>query len=444
MVFSACQPGLGLFNRAAEQADEQRIVGSGTIEAETVILASEMGGQVAAIYVAEGDEVSQGDLLVQLDASLLESKHRQLEVALDTARAELVEASAEPREEAIAVARAELAEAEAIREGAMTVLQAAEALAETPLTLATKVEEARGQVAWLEKEVEAAQAQLHAAEIRRDEAARSQADDEAKTVAQVLAYQAEAAQANLAATKVELEGARRQLALLQDMAAKPVTFIAQANAARRSYDEADVAVAVAEARLALAQADPVPEEVTIARAAVRQAEAAMRRVEIELEQAALFAPRSGVICQCAVESGELAVPGVSLLQIADLDTVTLRVFIPEAQVGQVRVGQQALVLVDAYPGETFAGQVSFIGLEAEFTPKNVQTQEDRVDLVFAVRIDLDNPDHRLKPGMPADAEIVGADPGDGARTGAPDTSLEPGVGQMITETPERKTDSPAG
>jgi HlyD family secretion protein len=72
----------------------------------------------------------------------------------------------------------------------------------------------------------------------------------------------------------------------------------------------------------------------------------------------------------------------------------------------VDIGQTAQVTVDAYPDETFEGTVTFIALEAEFTPKNVQTEEERVNLVFAVKISLENPDHRLKPGMPADAEIL--------------------------------------
>jgi multidrug resistance efflux pump len=81
-----------------------------------------------------------------------------------------------------------------------------------------------------------------------------------------------------------------------------------------------------------------------------------------------------------------------------------------ADAGRVRVGQPAVVRVDAYPGEEFQGMVSYLAPEAEFTPKNVQTRDDRADLVYAVRITLDNPAHRLKPGMPAEAEITTASP----------------------------------
>jgi multidrug resistance efflux pump len=127
---------------------------------------------------------------------------------------------------------------------------------------------------------------------------------------------------------------------------------------------------------------------------------------VQLDKLSLTAPRDGLVSQKLVNPGELAAPGAVLVEISDIETVDLTVFIPETRIGQVKIGQKALVYVDAYEGEEFEGKVSFIAHEAEFTPRNVQTQEERVNLVFAVKITLDNTDHRLKPGMPADAEIV--------------------------------------
>ena len=98
----------------------------------------------------------------------------------------------------------------------------------------------------------------------------------------------------------------------------------------------------------------------------------------------------------------MAAPGAPLYTLADLDEVTLTVYVPEAELDQVSLGQMVEVTVDAYK-EVFNGQVSHIASEAEFTPKNVQTQEERVHMVFAVKVRLENADHQLKPGMPADA-----------------------------------------
>jgi len=107
-----------------------------------------------------------------------------------------------------------------------------------------------------------------------------------------------------------------------------------------------------------------------------------------------------------VSAGELAAPNFSLLTIADLDQVTLTVYVPENQIGLVKVGQTVHVNVDSFPERTFSGEVVHIASRAEFTPKNVQTKEERVSTVFAVKIGIPNPDHALKPGMPADAQVL--------------------------------------
>lgn len=385
---------------------DNRIVGSGTIEAEIVAITTETGGRIVAIHADEGDEVRQGDLLVELDTSLLKANQNQLEAALATARANLAEVSSPPRPEDVGAAKAELLQAQAARDGVYAVWQQTQSIVEDPLELNARIGTARGEIAILEKQVEAAQAELKAAEIQRDEAARNQLNNEAMVLSQVAVKQAEAARANLAAAEAELAGAQSQFALLIAMRDNPLALITQANAARTAYEQAEAAVLVAEARLASVKAGPMPEDVAIAEAQVQQAEAALGSVEVQLDNLNLTAPRDGIISDRPANPGELATPGATLMNLGDLDQVTLTVFIPETQIGRVRVGQTARVEVDAYPSETFEGTVAFIALEAEFTPKNVQTEEERVNLVFAVKITLDNPDHRLKPGMPADAEII--------------------------------------
>jgi HlyD family secretion protein len=383
-----------------------QITGSGSIEAETIAIASETEGRIVAMRADEGDEVHRGDLLVELDTTTLQAQQNQLEAALVTARANLAEVSAAPRAEDVAAAEAELQQAQARRDGSYSVWQETQSIAKNPLDLKARIDATRGQVAILEKQMEAAQATLKEATIQRDEAARNQLNDEAITRSQVAAKQAEAAQANLDATEAELAGAQRQLALLIAVQNKPLALIARANAAQMSYQQAGAAEKMAEAKLAAVKAGPRPEEVAIAQAKVQQAEAALARLQVQLDKMTLTAPRDGIVTERPANPGELAAPGATLMNLGDLDRLTLTVFIPETQIGRVRVGQTAHVTVDAYPGQIFKGMVTFITPEAEFTPKNVQTREERVNLVFAVKISLDNPDHRLKPGMPADAEII--------------------------------------
>ena len=107
--------------------------------------------------------------------------------------------------------------------------------------------------------------------------------------------------------------------------------------------------------------------------------------------------------QIVIRLGEVALPGAPLIEIADLREVTLKVYVATPELNRVRLGQPVQVTVDSFPDRVFEGRVTRIADQAEFTPKTVQTQEERVNSVFAVEISLANPDRTLKPGMPADA-----------------------------------------
>jgi HlyD family secretion protein len=113
-----------------------------------------------------------------------------------------------------------------------------------------------------------------------------------------------------------------------------------------------------------------------------------------------------VVLRKNLEAGATAAPGAAVVTIIDPSDLWLRAYIAETDLGRVRVGQPARVTVDAFPGEPFEGRVTEVASEAEFTPRNVQTQKERINLVFRVRIAIANPDGRLKPGMPADAVIA--------------------------------------
>ena len=257
------------------------------------------------------------------------------------------------------------------------------------------------QVALLVQQVDAARGMVKSAESQRDEAARHVATDDDRARSQAAARQVEASQANQAAVEAELAGARRQLALLQTLRANPLALRSQANSAQAAYRQAETSVQLATARLAAAQAGPHPAELAVAQAPVGQAEAAVAFLQAQLARLTLNAPRPGIILEQVARVGELAAPGVVLLRLADLDQVSLTVYLPAGQIGQVQIGQALPVAVDAYPGEVFTAHVTDIASAAEFTPKTVQNSADRANLVLAVKLSLDNADHRLKPGMPA-------------------------------------------
>ncbi len=147
------------------------------------------------------------------------------------------------------------------------------------------------------------------------------------------------------------------------------------------------------------------EELDVDRANVRQSRENLEMSKIRLSYTVLRAPFDGVVLVREAELGEVVSPGTPIVTLADLDHIWLRLYLPETDLGKVRWGQTVIVRTDTYPGKDYEGRVSVIASDAEFTPKSVQTEKERVTLVYRIKIDVENPNHELKPGMPADAYI---------------------------------------
>lgn len=145
--------------------------------------------------------------------------------------------------------------------------------------------------------------------------------------------------------------------------------------------------------------------VELAHANVRNAAEALKLSQIEESYTTLTAPIDGVILVRQAEVGEVVSPGTPIVTLADIDHVWLRAYVNEPDIGRVRFGQAAVITADNYAGKRYRGRVSFIAEKAEFTPKSVETHAERVTLVYRIRIDVDNPEHELVPGMPADAQV---------------------------------------
>jgi membrane fusion protein YbhG len=147
------------------------------------------------------------------------------------------------------------------------------------------------------------------------------------------------------------------------------------------------------------------EDIAIARANLNQAQANLGLSRVDLGYTVLRAPAAGVITVREAELGEVVSAGTPVVTLADLDHIWLRAYIAETDLGRIHWGQDATVTTDSYPGKQYHGRISFISSSAEFTPKSVQTYKERVTLVYRIKIDIDNANHELKPGMPADAHI---------------------------------------
>ncbi|MCX8066483.1 MAG: efflux RND transporter periplasmic adaptor subunit [Anaerolineae bacterium] len=367
---------------------------SGFVEGTEVRIAPEVGGRVAEVLVDEGDEVIVGQVLVRLDDALMRTRRGEAEAAVAAARANLARVRAGARPAEIAAARAALAQAEAEREGARRALENAQQAFRNPQDLNLQIAEAQTQVRLAEQEVERARAELGAAESRYGP------DD----------FRTRAARAALEAAQAKLDGAQRYLEVLQSTRERPLALLAQVHAAEARYRAAEAAVEAARAALEKLEAGPTPEEVALAEAQLHQAEAALALIDAQLAQLTLVSPITGTVATRSVHPGETVAPGTTLLTLTNLDEVKLVLYISESQIGRIQVGQRVEVTVDSFPGRIFVGHVASIGSEAEFTPRSVQTREERVNLVFAVRVVIPNPDHALKPGMPADAVFRMAGP----------------------------------
>lgn len=250
-------------------------------------------------------------------------------------------------------------------------------------------------------EVAAAEAQLRLA------MAGARAEDIRQAQSQV-----ETARAEVALAQTELDAAAQDLARFESLLAANSGSQKQRDDAATRRDLARDRVASAQSRvrtaeeaLAKLRAGSRPEEIDTARARVAAAVAQMATLEKGLTDATVQSPVGGIVTEKLVEAGEMIAPRAPALVIVDLDRAWADVFVPEPAVPQITIGQAATVYTDA-GGPGLAGTIGYVSPRAEFTPRNVQTAEERSKLVYRVRINVDNKDGVLKQGMPVEAEIA--------------------------------------
>lgn len=182
---------------------------------------------------------------------------------------------------------------------------------------------------------------------------------------------------------------------------------------KREFDASRAAFEVAQSRLeeaskalSLIQKGTREEKIAQAEARLQQVTEALAIAQTRLGYGELEAPISGSVLSKSAEPGEFVQAGMPIITIGDLSDVWLRAFISETDLGRVKLGDKVLIHTDTYPDKPYEGRVTFISSEAEFTPKNIQTAQERVKLVYRIKVQINNPNQELKPGMPADAVIL--------------------------------------
>ena len=453
--------------RFLSSRSDGKLHASGTIEAVQVDVSPEMSGKVKEALADEGQSVKTGDPLMNLDDSMLQAQRNVAQAAVDSASNAL--ASAQNASEtaqaqydaAVTAARAQqgasrlsdwlgrkpgqfdqplwyfsqdeqLTAAQAEVDASQQALQEAQAkLDQTIKSLNNadfinaeyRLNEAR--VSYLVAKSVSDHAQATGGKISPEDIDLPQLNPFAPTykikinIAKKLSTSngdvLTVAQDALDEAKHELESAQDAYgALLNTDAANNVLDArAAVSVAKERYEVAQDTLSKLQTgmhspqvKIATLALDQAKDGVQQAQGALNQAKASLALLDTQLQKLTVYAPMDGVILTRNVEPGEFVQPGSAAITMANLNDLTITVYIPEDRYGEIHIGQDATVTVDSFPGQTFTATVTKIADQAEFTPRNVQTVEGRSATVYAVKLKVNDPEGKLKLGMPADVVFV--------------------------------------
>lgn len=341
---------------------------SGTIETREVRVGSKVGGRVQTVLVEEGQEVTAGTPLVRIDMAELQTQKAQAEARIEQqqARLERLLHGARPEEKGQARATTETARANL------------DAIKSWPRP--EEIEQARASVA-------AAEADLNSAEVafQRVQKLRSTGD--------IAQQEFDSAKFRLDNVRARRDAEKKRLDLLLNGSRKE-----DIRAAEEKFRQAQEAEA-------LIKAGPRSEEIADARAQLAEAQARLEQIKVQLAEGEVAAPSNASVEVLSVRPGDLLVPNQNVARLLEKDQIFVRVYIPEPQLGLVKVGQKAKLKVDTFADRTFDGVVEQINTQGEFTPRNIQSRDERNHLVFGVKVRIDNREGKLKAGMAADVTL---------------------------------------
>jgi multidrug resistance efflux pump len=439
--------------------DLEPILASGVIEASQVNISSELPGRILEIHVEEGSQVSADDLLVSLEDDLLLAQKSQLEaqheaalIARESAKANIQSAEALRNSAEASLNAAEIQYDQILAQvytlegrdrvadwivippnqiempgwyfeqgeelfAARTVVDLAWIDYQMELTNYQKIAEEIGGEDFLNAEdrLANAQAAFQVAAVLRDRQTtylgRQEIREQIEKIFDSAEEELEEAQSayDLFLEDSQYEDileARARVSVFKERYDLALDTWASLSSGDYSFDVllAKTMVSQAESGLLQAEAQINQAENGLAStdAAIKQADAALDLINIQLDKTHIYSPISGVVLTKVVENGEMIGAGFTMLTIGDLSSLTVTVYLPEDRYGQVKLSDLAELSIDSFPERTFEAEVIYIADQAEYTPRNVQTQEERQNTVYAVKLRVNNPDGILKPGMPAD------------------------------------------
>ena len=348
-----------------QRGDPDHLTVSGTVEADEVQIGSKVGGRLMALFAHEGDKVEKGKLLAQFDTDSLVAREHELTAGQAAAEAQRQKLVNGPRVQELSQARAAVAAAQA---------QYAE------LQHGNRSEDiAAAQAAW-----QAAQAQ----------AVQASAD---LTRAQQLFAQDVIARADLDAAQARADTARRNTEAAHEQYVK-----AQAGARPEEIAGAKARLNEAQSAYDLLAAGARPEDIKAATAQVESTKAELESLGVQFAESRVSAPDDGVILTVNHQVGDLVLPNQPVFNLLLTRTYYIQIFVPENKLSWAAPGTKAHLTVDSYPGQTFSGTVTYLSTEGEFTPRNLQTTEKRVEQTFRCKVTVDDVAGKLRPGMVCD------------------------------------------
>lgn len=363
-------------------AESSEIAFSGNLELTQVDIAFKIPGRILSLETDEGRTVEVGDVLARLDPEQVESQRRQAESkvqALQAREAELLAAIDFQQANRDALLRQRTAE-----------LEQAEALLRELQSGARRQEVEEVRAAYQRAKVNQRKAELdwdRARELYRNE--------------DISTAQYEQFQAGFEGAEAALQQAAQRLSLVEEGSRRERIEAAQAAVNRTRGGIQQVEAMDLDIRRTEASIVTLKAEVESARAAVAVLDSQVRDHEVA-------ATIPGVVLKKSAEPGEVVAAGSRILTLGDLDRPWVRGYIPEQLLGHVRLDDRVRIRTDSFPGKDYWGRVSFIASEAEFTPKQIETREERVKLVYRIKVDVENPNQELKLNMPVDAVIIGS------------------------------------
>jgi HlyD family secretion protein len=360
--------------------DDGRIRVSGNIELTEINIAFKTAGRLIERNVDEGDNVKKGQILARLDRDQLVAERAREVAALQSAETQMAQA-----ETSIQWERANLA---------ADIEQRQADLSSNESKLLELKNGSRPQ------EIQEAKAGVEAAQSEYDRAKRDW--DRAQTLFK---------NDDISTEQYDQYRNRWQSAEASLKQAKERDSLMVAGTRVEQVEGQSAAVQHARGALKMAEANALElkrreQELMTRRADIDQSKASIALIDSQLADTIAVCPVDGVVLVKAADPGEVLAPGTTVVTVGDIDHPWLRGYIDEKDLGRVKIGSKVRVTTDSYPGKAYQGRVSFISSEAEFTPKQIQTQQERVKLVYRIKIDVENPGRELKSNMPADAEIV--------------------------------------